>query len=258
MADEVDLMEEAITLEDLFPKPPEPKPKPEPKFGKLPKAEFPEALVAQLHVPTPEFLWEQLPEEPGRGYELFLVYLELGVTRTQEKARDKWLDEHPDKKIARQTLAKYCSRWRWPQRVKAFDRNQMVMRRKLFESELAEARHIAVMSIAEVTRKVVTVAQGEMPMVIDKNGKETPIQVRTIDMLKAADAIRDVVGLKAPDQRYVVHTKSTDGEKKALDYSQLSREELEHLRNLHKKLQGKAEAEAKIIDAEHEPVKEDG
>lgn len=60
------------------------------------------------------FPWEQLPEESGPAWAAFVVYRDLGPSRTLAKAAET-LDKHPT------TLSEFGRKYQWEPRVRAWD-----------------------------------------------------------------------------------------------------------------------------------------
>lgn len=62
-------------------------------------------------------LWDQAPGETSRAYNAFLIYLEMGPTRTHKKVFEKIGGNHA-------VIIKWSGQWKWQDRIKAFEEAQ--------------------------------------------------------------------------------------------------------------------------------------
>lgn len=71
-------------------------------------------------------LWDQQPDEPGKWYGRFLLYLNLGPTRSVGKAQQAYYhkENEPERRLTTGTWAHYVRRWRWRERALAWDLHQ--------------------------------------------------------------------------------------------------------------------------------------
>lgn len=82
-------------------------------------------------------LWEKLPHEPLRSFKAFQVYRDMGFRRSKPEVAKRM-------NISLNQVQKYAKKWRWEERVEAWERHLDRVRTETIKEEVKEmtARHI--------------------------------------------------------------------------------------------------------------------
>lgn len=84
-------------------------------------------------------MWDRQPREGGAMWNAFRIYRDMGDDRSLAD-----LKEHPGTRLRPSTLDGYCSKWKWNERVRAYDEmmDQRRIRKAKRELDKMTERHI--------------------------------------------------------------------------------------------------------------------
>lgn len=161
--------------------------------------------------------WEKQPGESHDDYERFKVYLELGDYRSLEQALEIWnaTCSNPRKQLTLGTIKQYSSRFRWAERVGAFDHEQWAAERR----RLIKLKRDAL----ERHRKQGVALQGKGAQAL----AQIPVQgIGPVEALRfiTEGAKLELTALGEPTQR-VAHSGPTGGPVEVVDTSAWSPED---------------------------------
>lgn len=139
------------------------------------------------------FPWERLPEETGPAWAAFVIYRDLGPSRTLEKAA-KTLGKHSS------TLSEFGRKWNWEPRVRAWDAEVDRARRKSF----LELQTRTVGEHLDAARKMRELAMRTVHEYEDHHGGQPMPPSTALEFIKAAVKIEQAaLGLPSEPQQSI-------------------------------------------------------